>query len=50
MLSGGTGGVHATVTSGSLQKSDEAPDAQVGALLRRSPGEGSFPTVVISVF
>ena len=33
MLSGGTGGVHATVTSGSLQKSDEAPDAQVGALL-----------------
>ena len=35
---------------GSPQKSDEVPDAQVGALLRRSPGEGSFPRVVISVF
>lgn len=50
MLSGGTGGVHATVTSGSLQKSDEAPDVQVRALLRRSPGEGSSSMVIISVF
>ena len=34
----------------SLQKSDEAPDAQVCALLRRGPGEGSFSMILISVF
>lgn len=35
---------------GSPQKSDEAPDAQVRALLRRSPGEDSFSMIIISVF
>ena len=35
---------------GSQQKSDEALDAQVRALLRHGPGEGSFPMILISVF
>lgn len=37
-------------SQGSLQKSDEAPDAQVRALLRRSPCEDSFSMIIISVF